>query len=178
MSIATFVGTLGALSCGGELVSSSPAAPTTDPAGLVGNPAPEFRAHAEKGNGAALSTRELRGHVVVLDFWATYCAPCKASFPKLEQLNAKYAASGLSVVGISEDEPEDKPKVQSFAAAYGARFAIAWDGDKAIARAYRPETMPSTFVIDRKGVVRYAHVGFREGDEIELEREVQELLAH
>jgi hypothetical protein len=61
---------------------------------------------------------------------------------------------------------------------YGAKFAIAWDRDKSIARVYKPETMPSTFVIDRKGVVRYTHVGYRDGDEVEIEREVQELLAH
>jgi peroxiredoxin len=149
-----------------------------DASGLVGNPAPDFRVQSIQGARGVVSMHELRGKVVVLDFWGTYCGPCKASFPKLQGLNEKYSLRGLHVLGISEDEPDDQAKIAAFADAYGAKFAIAWDKDKSIARVYRPETMPSTFVIDRKGVVRYAHVGFRDGDEVEIEREVQELLAH
>ena len=144
----------------------------------MGNPAPDFRVEPVQGARGVVSMRELRGKVVVLDFWGTYCGPCKASFPKLQGLNAKYSSSGLHVLGISEDEPDDQAKIATFATTYGAKFPIAWDRDKAIARVYKPETMPSTFVIDRKGVVRYTHVGYRDGDEVEIEREVQELLAH
>jgi peroxiredoxin len=168
------------IACGGSLGGTSPAEPSAaaDSSGLLGNPAPDFRVDALQGSRGAVSLRALRGNVVVLDFWGTYCGPCKVSFPKLQGLHAKYSASGLHVVGISEDEPDDRDKISTFAATYGAKFAIAWDRDKTIARIYKPETMPSTFVIDRKGVVRYAHVGFRDGDEVQIEREVQELLAH
>ncbi len=109
--------------------------------------------------------------------WGTYCGPCKRSFPKLEDLNAKYSARGLHIVGISEDEPDDKDKIAAFASTYGAKFTIAWDEDKSIARRYKPETMPSTFLVDRRGVVRYAHVGYRDGDDREIEKEVMDLLA-
>jgi peroxiredoxin len=166
------------VACGGGLGGGPAPEPAGDVAGLVGNPAPDFRVQPLQGARGVQSIHELRGKVVVLDFWGTYCGPCKASFPKLQGLNAKYASSGLHVLGISEDEPDDEAKIATFATTYGARFAIAWDKDKTIARAYKPETMPSTFVIDRKGVVRFAHVGYRDGDELEIEREVQELLAH
>ena len=124
-----------------------------------------------------LSLKQLHGKVVLVDFWGTFCTPCKSSFPKLQALNAKYAGSGLRIVGISEDEAEDKAKIPAFASTYGAKFAIGWDEDRSISQRYQPETMPSSFLIDRKGIVRFAHVGFRAGDEVQIEKEMQDLLA-
>jgi peroxiredoxin len=118
----------------------------------------------------------MRGKVVLVDFWGTFCEPCKKSFPKLESLYAKYGSSGLRVVGISEDEADDKDKIPGFADTYGAKFTLAWDADKTIAHQYKPETMPSSFLVDKKGVVRYAHVGYHDGEEEQLEREIKELL--
>jgi peroxiredoxin len=143
---------------------------------LVGNPAPEFSVTAMNASKSAVSLKDLQGKVILVDFWGTFCDPCKKSFPKLEDLSAKYSASGLQVVGISEDEPEDKDKITSFADTYGAKFPVGWDATKAIARSYKPPTMPSSFIIDRKGVVRYAHVGYHDGEEVEIEKEVKELL--
>ena len=144
--------------------------------GLVGNPAPNFVAKAV-GTRETVSLKRWRGQVVLVDFWGTFCEPCKKAFPKLQALSAKYGGRGLHVVGISEDEPDDKDKIPEFASSYGARFVLAWDEDKSIARSYKPETMPSTFLIDRQGIVRYAHVGFHEGEEVELDKEVEGLLA-
>jgi peroxiredoxin len=167
-----------AVGCGGGMGEGpSPDAASGGGAGLIGNPAPDFRVIPIQGSTGAVSLAALRGKVVVLDFWGTYCGPCKASFPKLQGLNAKYARSGLHIVGISEDEADDKAKIVPFAAQYGAKFTIAWDQDRSIAQRYKPETMPSSFVIDRKGVVRYAHVGYHDGDDARIEKEIQELLA-
>ncbi len=153
---------LSAAACGG----SQPAADSpADTGGLVGNPAPDFHVKTVTGSKGTVSLQELRGQVVLLDFWGTFCEPCKKSFPKLEALNRKYAGSGLHVIGISEDEDEDKGKIPSFAETYGAKFSLAWDGDKSIARQYKPETMPSSFLIGKDGVVRFAHVGFHDGEE-------------
>jgi peroxiredoxin len=169
------------IGCGGVMPgassSSSSSSSSGDTVGLVGNPAPDFSVAAVAGSRGNVSLKGLRGKVVLLDFWGTFCTPCKSSFPKLQQLNAKYGASGLQVVGISEDEPEDKGKIPSFASTYGARFAIGWDQDRSISDRYKPETMPSSFLIDKRGVVRFAHVGYRAGDELEIEKEVQDLLA-
>jgi peroxiredoxin len=163
--------------CGGALPGGAPSSTSADPVGLVGNPAPDFDVATVSGARGSVSLKQLRGKVVLLDFWGTFCAPCKSSFPKLQQLNAKYASAGLQVVGISEDEPEDRGKIPTFAGTYGARFAIGWDEDRSISDRYKPETMPSSFLIDKRGVVRFAHVGYRGGDEVQIEKEVQQLLA-
>lgn len=168
---------LGPSACASSLSAASAPESGSDTAGLVGNPAPDFTMDPLQGARAPVSIRALRGQVVVVDFWGTYCAPCKASFPKLQGLSAKYAPSGLRIVGVSEDEDDDKGKIAPFAAQYGAKFTIGWDKDHAIAQRYKPETMPSTFLIDRRGVVRYAHVGYRDGDDAELEKEIRELLS-
>jgi cytochrome c biogenesis protein CcmG/thiol:disulfide interchange protein DsbE len=143
---------------------------------LVGNLAPDFHATPIVGPKAVIALAGLRGQVVLLDFWGTFCEPCKRSFPKLEALNRRYAAGGLHVIGISEDEEDDKGKIPSFAASYGARFPLAWDANKVIAKLYSPETMPSTFLIDRNGLVRFVHLGFHDGEELALEQEIKDLL--
>jgi peroxiredoxin len=163
--------------CGGGAAESSGESSPAAQGGLVGKPAPDFAvAQAANGKGkVALS--KLRGKVVLVDFWGTYCEPCKKSFPKLQDLHTKYAASGLRIVGISEDEADDKDHIPGFASTYGAKFAVGWDEDKSIAKSYKPETMPTSYLIDKNGVVRYAHVGYHDGEEVEVEKEIKELLA-
>jgi cytochrome c biogenesis protein CcmG/thiol:disulfide interchange protein DsbE len=164
--------TFSASGCAGTEKGADPG----DPRGLVGNPAPDFQVTPMTGAMGTISLKQLHGQVVLLDFWGTFCEPCKKSFPKLEELNRKYARDGLRVIGISEDEDDDKDKIPGFAKAYGAKFSLAWDGDKSVARQYKPETMPSSFLIDKDGVVRFAHVGFHDGEEIEVENELRTLL--
>ena len=144
--------------------------------GLVGNPAPDFSVKALAGSKGTVSLKSLRGKVILVDFWGTFCDPCKKSFPKLQDLNTKFASSGLQIVGISEDEADDKDKIPGFAETYGAKFTLGWDEDKSIAKSYKPQTMPSSFIIDKKGVIRYAHVGYHDGEEVEVEKEIKELL--
>jgi peroxiredoxin len=164
-------GALGCADDGGKGADSADSA-----GGLVGNPAPDFSVKALAGGKGTVSLKSLRGKVVLVDFWGTFCEPCKKSFPKLQDLNTKYASSGLQIVGISEDEADDKDKIPGFADTYGAKFTLGWDEDKTVAKSYKPQTMPSSFIIDRKGVVRYAHVGFHDGEEVEVEKEIKELL--
>jgi cytochrome c biogenesis protein CcmG/thiol:disulfide interchange protein DsbE len=143
---------------------------------LIGNPAPEFHAKNVGSPKEMVSLRPLRGKVVLLDFWGTFCEPCKKSFPKLERLRSTFADRGLVVVGISEDEPEDRDKISAFGDTYGAKFTLAWDADRSAARAFKPETMPSSFLVDRNGIVRFAHAGYHDGEEKELEKEIRGLL--
>ena len=166
-----------AASCGAVVDATPGPESGADSAGLVGNPAPDFHVQALSGGRGDVSLKEFRGNVVVLDFWGTYCGPCKHSFPKLQDLHASYASRGLRIVGISEDEADDKSKIATFANAYGAKFTIGWDEDKAVAHRYRPDVMPSTYVIDKKGIVRFVHVGFHDGDEVAMRKEVEGLLA-
>jgi peroxiredoxin len=178
IAIALVAAALPLAACGGgtEPAKGSESAAESK-GGLVGNPAPEFSMKAITGGSGTVSLKSLRGKVVVVDFWGTFCEPCKKSFPKLQDLNTKYGASGLKIVGISEDESEDKDKIPGFASTYGAKFSLGWDSDKLIAKSYKPETMPSSFIIDKKGVVRFAHVGYHDGEEAQVEKEIKELLA-
>jgi peroxiredoxin len=171
--LCAFGAALTAAGCGGA--SSGPPA-AAGKGGLVGAAAPDFSAAAVANGKGKVALADLRGKVVLVDFWGTFCEPCKKSFPKLQELYGKYGASGLKIVGISEDEAEDKAKIPDFASAYGARFPLAWDADKSIAESYKPETMPSSFLIDKKGVVRFAHVGYHDGEEDQIEEEIKALL--
>jgi cytochrome c biogenesis protein CcmG/thiol:disulfide interchange protein DsbE len=114
------------------------------------------------------------GKVTIVDFWATWCEPCKKSFPKLQGLYVKYQASGLEIAAISVDD--EKGGIAGFAKSYGAKFPIGWDKGHKVADAWKPENMPSTYVVDKEGVIRHVHKGYHDGEEAELEKEIKELL--
>jgi peroxiredoxin len=139
---------------------------------MVGTPAPEFDLPAQHGQSRA-SLGDARGKVVIVDFWATWCEPCRMSFPKYEALAGKYG-DRVMVVGISEDDEPDG--IASFAKETGATFTLAWDGDKSVASSYKPEAMPTSFIIDQQGLVCFVHEGFHKGDERAIQQDVEKLL--
>lgn len=175
LHLALLVGALlPVVACGG---GGGAEAPASSPGGaahpLLGSSGPDFTQKTVK-DGKAVSFHDLRGKVTIVDFWATWCGPCKQSFPKLQELSTKYRANGLEIVGISEDdEPQGIPP---FADSLGAKFSLAWDEGKAIASKWHPKSMPTTFIVDRKGVVRFVHFGYHDGEELEIEKEIKELL--
>jgi len=101
--------------------------------------------------------------------------PCARSFPKLEVLYQRYKSRGLAVVAISEDD--DPRDFAAFLSPLAITFPAGVDHTKLTAAHWHVTTMPSTFVVDRSGVVRFVHAGYADGDEAELEREIQKLLA-
>ncbi|GAC1351694.1 MAG: hypothetical protein NVS3B20_15760 [Polyangiales bacterium] len=112
------------------------------------------------------------GRVLVIDYWATWCEPCKASFPKLDAIYRRHRGEGLSVVGISEDD--DSKQIPRFIRETGVTFDIALDPGGPAAKRYRVEAVPTQFIIDRRGVVRFVHADA--GDADVIEREVESLL--
>jgi peroxiredoxin len=142
--------------------------------GLCGQPAPDFSVNATSNGSGKIAMSSLKGKVVVVDFWATWCEPCKKSFPNLQQLNVKYKASGLEIVGISEDD--DASGIAEFGKNYGAKFPLAWDQGKTVASKYDPKTMPTSFIIDRKGIVRFVYMGYHSEDDAKFEANVKSLL--
>ncbi|HVU05769.1 MAG TPA: TlpA disulfide reductase family protein [Polyangiaceae bacterium] len=139
---------------------------------LVGSPAPEFDLPAQSG-GKRASLANAKGKVLLVDFWATWCGPCRASFPRYEEL-AQKLGDDVMIVGLSEDDEADG--IAAFAKDTGATFTLAWDRDKRIAGAYKPSSMPTSFIVDRDGLVRFVHTGFRDGDESIIEKQIKSLL--
>ncbi len=125
--------------------------------------------------GGEFHPKDALGKVLVLDFWATWCQPCKASFPKVDAVYKKLAAKGLEVVAVNEDE--DPKGVDAFVKETAVTFKIAFDDKQLAAEAFGVETMPSSFVLDRKGVIRYVHAGYHPDDSATIEAEITELLA-
>ena len=167
--------TLTALACGdgssGGGGETNTASSATHP--LIGSPGPAFLLDSSNGKGK-VALAPLKGKVVVIDFWATWCGPCKESFPKLQELYTKYQSSGVEVLGISEDD--ENTGIAEFGTAHSAKFPLAWDKDKSIAGQWNPKTMPTTFIVDRNGIVRFAHVGYHPKEELEMEKEIKTLL--
>jgi thiol-disulfide isomerase/thioredoxin len=123
---------------------------------------------------APASLDSLRGKVVLLDFWATWCGPCRILAPKLSGLQARYGAQGLRVVGVTTDPAE---KAALFAQRANVRYALAVDPEGDTSRAYAVSALPTVFVIDKRGVVRDVAVGYDEGRDAQLESLLKELLA-
>jgi len=139
---------------------------------LVGAPAPDFSLTPVDGGGA-IGPKSFSGKVVIVDFWATWCTPCKESFPAYQRLVDKFGGE-LVVVGVSVD---DDPKgIADFRAATGVKFPLVWDEGQVAASVYKPGTMPTSFLLDRHGIVQFVHQGFRTGDATAIEEHVQTLL--
>ena len=115
----------------------------------------------------------LRGKVVLLDFWASWCDPCRQSFPWMSELQRRYAASDL-VVAINLDQ--DRKRADKFLAAVPAGFRIEFDPNGNLATQFGVTAMPMSFLIDRSGNVRERHRGFRDGVRAEREQAIAKLL--
>jgi thiol-disulfide isomerase/thioredoxin len=139
----------------------------------VGKAAPAFDLPSAGAPNVRLA--DLKGRVVYVDFWASWCAPCKQSFPWMNEMQAKYGPKGLTIIGVNVDKKrEDADK---FLAGTPAKFTVAFDTTGKVADAYQPKGMPTSFLIGPDGVVRAVHVGFRDKDKEDLERELAAAVA-
>jgi thiol-disulfide isomerase/thioredoxin len=136
-----------------------------------GAPAPQFDLPGLDG---AVKLAKLQGKVVYVDFWASWCGPCRQSFPWMNDMQAKYGAKGLQIVGVNVDAKSDDAR--QFLTATPARFAIAFDPQGATPRSYGIKGMPSSVLIGPDGKVLLEHSGFREADRAELESKIQSAL--
>lgn len=136
-----------------------------------GSPAPAFDGRSLEGRPIRLEA--LRGRVVLLDFWATWCPPCVASMPTLDRLHDELGERGLTVIGVNQ-EPGEAPRVRAFLESRGLDFPVVMDAG-AIAQTYGVRSLPTTFLVDREGEVRASYRGLI--PEARLEAAIRDLLA-
>jgi len=125
-------------------------------------------------DGPNLRLQEQRGRVVMINFWATWCGPCRQEMPHLNKLYDKYRAAGFTLLGVNIDE--DAANAAGLSTKLGLRFPVLLDTDKKVSRMYDLGTMPSTVLIDRDGRVRFVHLGYKDGFETTYEKQIRELL--
>ena len=135
--------------------------------------APSIRLPAIEGE---LDLASLRGKVVYLDFWASWCKPCQKSFPWMRALKSAYEARGLEVVAVNLDK--DRALADSFLKQLDVNFVVAFDTSGSSASDYQLKGMPSSVLIGRDGKIYATHVGFRDQDKQKLEAAIQKLRAN
>jgi thiol-disulfide isomerase/thioredoxin len=127
-------------------------------------------AHAEN----PVDLNNLRGRVVYLDFWASWCAPCRQSFPWMQEMQDTYRPQGLTVIAVDVDRK--RRDAERFLAMVHTTFAVEFDPNGELAERFHVQGMPTGLLIDRRGVVRFTHIGFRPSDRARYEAQVQQVL--
>ena len=138
----------------------------------VGSPAPDFTLKVL--DGANLRLQEQRGKVVLVNFWATWCGPCRKEMPHLNRIADKYRASGLVMLGINVDD--DVRNAADVAAKLGVKFPVLLDSEKKVSALYDLSAMPATVLIDKDGRVRFLHRGYQAGVEDTYDKQIRDML--
>jgi cytochrome c biogenesis protein CcmG, thiol:disulfide interchange protein DsbE len=139
----------------------------------AGKPAPDFELPNLKQETVKLSGYQ--GKVVYLDFWASWCGPCRETFPWMNQLQEKYGKDGLQIVAVNIDTK--RPEADKFLAQIAADFTVLFDPKRGVAKTYALKGMPTSFLIDREGNVLSTHLGFQKDRAGELEAHIAKALA-
>ncbi|HEX4150982.1 MAG TPA: TlpA disulfide reductase family protein [Steroidobacteraceae bacterium] len=139
---------------------------------LIGQDAPDFVLKSNDGTNLRLS--EFRGQVVLVNFWARWAGDTRREMPALNKINRTYERAGLVVLGVSVDE--DLRRAQEFAESMKVSYPIMFDTGEELGRSYELEKMPMTILVDRSGVVRFTHIGFKRGDDRTYLEQIRELL--
>ena len=140
-------------------------------AAAVASKAPSFELPSDAGR---FSLEQYRDQVVYVDFWASWCVPCRHSFPWLNEMQARYADDGFKVIGINVDK--EKARAQKFLELIPASFEIAYDPEGTVAELYSLKVMPSSFLIDQNGNLVHKHKGFKASDASRMEDMIKKLL--
>jgi peroxiredoxin len=140
--------------------------------GLTGQPAPDFALKSATGENLRLS--EYRGEVVMVNFWATWCGPCRQEMPLLDELYGRYERVGFKLLGVNIDD--DSRRAMQMVQDLGVTFPVLFDDTKSVSKLYQVEAMPVTVLVDRAGTVRFVHHGYKPGYEEQYLTEVRSLL--
>ena len=138
----------------------------------VKGPAPNFTLKSMSGKNLKLS--EMTGNVVLINFWASWCGPCREEMPLLNALHKKYEPLGFTVLGVNVEEQPDKAR--GFLNDFPVDFPILLDNTNKVSKQYNVIAMPTTVLVDRDGNVRYLHEGYKPGDEKKYRQMVKKLV--
>ena len=141
-------------------------------AASVKGPAPNFTLKSLGGNNLKLS--EMTGNVVLINFWASWCGPCREEMPLLNALHKKYQPLGFTVLGVNVEEQIDGAR--GFLSNVPVDFPILLDNENKVSKQYKVVAMPTTVVVDRDGNMRYLHEGYKPGDEKKYRKMVKKLV--
>ena len=139
---------------------------------MIGQKAPDFALKSSTGENLRLS--EYRGEVVMLNFWATWCGPCRQEMPLLDDLYNRYERVGFKLLGVNIDD--NSQRALDMMRELGVDFPILFDASKDVSKLYEVNAMPVTVILDREGNVRYVHKGYKPGYEEKYLNEVRALL--
>jgi thiol-disulfide isomerase/thioredoxin len=141
-------------------------------AGEISGPAPDFTLKSNSGKNLKLS--EYRGKVVLINFWASWCGPCRQEMPLLDKLHQKYASYGFTVLGVNVEE--DSAAAEKVLKDITVSFPVLFDNRNSASKTYNVSAMPSTILVDRDGNMRYLHKGYKPGDEASYRKWVKQLI--
>ena len=139
----------------------------------LSGPAKDFTLRSNKNKNIRLN--DLRGQVVMINFWASWCAPCRQEMPLLDKLYQRYNAAGFELLGINTDE--DQAEADKVLKKTPVSFPILFDSDNAVSELYKNDAMPMTVLVDCDGNLNYLHRGYKAGDEKTYKKRVKKLLA-
>lgn len=135
-------------------------------------PAPDFTLKSHSG--ANLKLSELRGEVVMINFWASWCGPCRQEMPVLEELYTRYQPLGFTVLGVNIEE--DPGEAKELLEELQVSFPVVFDTSNEVSRLYQVAAMPSTVLVDRDGNMRYLHKGYQPGLEQQYQEQIRILV--
>ena len=142
---------------------------------LAGEAAPDFTLRDINGKQVSLSS--YKGKVVLVNFWATWCGPCKLEMPHLDKMDRDLEEKGFEVISISTDDARASSKVKPLIKRGGYDFTVLLDKETTVVSQYNPaKTLPYNVLIDREGAIHKVFQGYNPGDEVELRKEVESLL--
>lgn len=136
------------------------------------DPAPDFTLPSSTGDNVRLA--EQRGQVVMLNFWASWCGPCRKEMPLLDEMSKRYSAAGFVLYGVNVEE--DNTDAKKLIKQLGVTFPILYDTESKASSLYNVDAMPTTVLIDKKGEIRFVNRGYKEGDENKYRDQIRELI--
>ena len=141
-------------------------------AGAIKGAAPDFTLKSLSGKNIKLS--EYRGSVVMINFWASWCGPCRQEMPALEQLYKRYQDLGFVILGVNTDDDPSKSRI--LLKDIKVSFPILYDTSNTIVKTYDVQAMPTTYLVDRNGNLRYVHKGYKPGYEVKYAQQIKALI--